>query len=500
MENNKYTPKIVCNENREFNIPIYQRLFEWGADNINQLLDDLYNEFSKDPSNPYYVGMLTMYNEDLVDGQQRFTVLSIIATVFQKENLYPEWAKMEGKLKLKARPKDQEYLKMLFGDSVSLNYQNKKMLDGKKTVEKWVEGKTDMATFAKYVFEKCTFFVAKLPENYQAHDLNKYFEAMNSTGRNLESHEIIKVEKFLKNISEEHRVFYNAVWNLVSDMDKPLIRLRTENGRKETEEELRNRYKNAIKYFDENIKACRLPDLNDFKADTDNDEEFKSIRDLVADGHNPDVRRQDKYYGEGFHSALNFSEFLLQLLYIVSNLEDDDNVNVNEFFDIHHLIETFNKYTECWGCDDWEFLGQELLRYRIIYDYYILRIPNSDYNPYDLEFSEKDSESDVKVDSSVIKQFQSMLYVDSSSKTYYRWIVPFLKFLKDNYEPSASDIFKKLKEIDNDIKDHSISILDDPSNYNFGGRHAVYLLRRLDFYLWLDNHKKNSQEIDSVIN
>jgi hypothetical protein len=51
-------------------------------------------------------------NNDLVDGQQRFTVLSIIATVFQQ--YYEEWKKMKGKLSLSAREDDQAFLQGMF--------------------------------------------------------------------------------------------------------------------------------------------------------------------------------------------------------------------------------------------------------------------------------------------------------------------------------------------------------------------------------------------------
>ena len=499
MTENKYTPEKICADKTiRFNIPIYQRLFSWDKENIEELLSNMKDQFNKSKDSPYYIGMLTMHNKDLVDGQQRFTVLSIIATVFQEH--YPEWSKMKGKLHLSARPDDEEYLKSLFGNQDKDGIVNKKMFDGQGTIKSWIkEHEKDICIkdFCKYVYEKCTFFIAFLPGSYKnnTQDLNKYFEAMNSTGKNLEAHEIIKVQKYLKAMTCEQD-FYNAIWNLVSDMDKPLIRKKTKT---ESEDDFRKRYNDSINKFQKNIENRSFNNLlNDFSINNEKSD-YKTIRELKADGHNPDVRRQDKYYGEGTHSMLNFPEFLLQILYITLENKERTDVNVNEFFDVHNLQETVSNYTKKWTEYEWKNFGKELLRYRLIFDYYVIRIPNSEIGDYRLDYSDMEGS---EIDSSVISQIQSLLYVDSSSKTYYRWIVPFLDFLRQEKDISPNSIFKELQSIDNEIYEHSELFLDNEESYSFGGRRTVYFLRRLDFYLWLENHntRNTSDKSYSIIN
>ena len=138
-----------------------------------------------------------------------------------------------------------------------------------------------------------------------------------------------------------------------------------------------------------------------------------------------------------------------------------------------------------WTESKWKNFGKELLRYRLIFDYYVIRIPNSEIGDYRLDYSDMEGN---EIDSSVISQIQSLLYVDSSSKTYYRWIVPFLDFLRQEKDISPNSIFKELQIIDNEIDEHSELFLDNEESYSFGGRRTVYFLRRLDFYLWLKNH------------
>lgn len=501
MENNKFTPETICQGAKIYNIPIYQRLFAWDEANVMQLLDDLKDLFTKSPDKPYYIGMLTMHGNDLVDGQQRFTVLSLIASVFQR--YYAPWSAMKGKLHLSARVDDADYLCSLFGDKPRKDVENQKMRKGREAIEVWVkdnESTLDIISYAEYVFKYCTFFIATLPEGYQPRDLNKYFEAMNSTGRNLESHEIVKVVKYLKSMTSEQDL-YNDIWNIVADMDKPLIRKKTKGDLKEKEEDFRGRYMKAIYQFDTLFPDGLRAIINDLSKLDENDQQvtFVSIRDLQPDGHNPDVRRQDRYYGEGYHSILSFPEFLLQILYIQLPQDVREAVNVNEFFDTHKLQATIDEYTCSWKEHEWKQFGQEMLRYRLIYDYYVIRIPNSEAGDYNLDYSDT---ADSDVDAAVITQIQSLLFVDSSSKTYYRWIMPLLEYLKVNQEATADAIFRKIQEIDNNIDEHSRAFLEDESSYSYGGRRTVYFLRRLDFYLWLRNHrtKNTSEESYSIIN
>ena len=58
-------------------------------------------------------------------------------------------------------------------------------------------------------------------------DLNKYFERMNTSSKNLEQHEILKV-KLLSNL-ENSIDTYMELWNKLADMDTLLIRRREGN-------------------------------------------------------------------------------------------------------------------------------------------------------------------------------------------------------------------------------------------------------------------------------
>ena len=95
MEENKsycIVPADVANEDKHmlFRIPLYQRLFAWSPFEVHQLMEDLKSHFKKHGSDTkkYYLGMLTVVKQDgrldLIDGQQRMTVLSLLSIGFMR--------------------------------------------------------------------------------------------------------------------------------------------------------------------------------------------------------------------------------------------------------------------------------------------------------------------------------------------------------------------------------------------------------------------------------
>lgn len=67
----------------QYVIPLYQRNFAWGKDEIEQLLQDIYENFNKNKLCNYYIGSLVVIGradgiQEVIDGQQRLTVLTLL--------------------------------------------------------------------------------------------------------------------------------------------------------------------------------------------------------------------------------------------------------------------------------------------------------------------------------------------------------------------------------------------------------------------------------------
>jgi hypothetical protein len=75
----------------QFEVPPFQRTYSWGADEINQLIDDVFGESPELPDNelPYFLGSIVLATKEdgasgpdlILDGQQRLTTLSLLISV-----------------------------------------------------------------------------------------------------------------------------------------------------------------------------------------------------------------------------------------------------------------------------------------------------------------------------------------------------------------------------------------------------------------------------------
>lgn len=91
MQTGKSTIMTIFDGTRIFNIPIYQRAYSWGGENLSDFLTDLLNQYK---DRKYFLGSFLFHvngkrNDftivDVVDGQQRLTTFIIFMTCLIKE-------------------------------------------------------------------------------------------------------------------------------------------------------------------------------------------------------------------------------------------------------------------------------------------------------------------------------------------------------------------------------------------------------------------------------
>lgn len=331
------SPKYIQLDDIQFSIPIYQRLFAWEEEQILTLLRDLLYGYLTRPDANYYIGMLTgmpvesTKRVDLVDGQQRFTVMMLMGIVFRHfYTAWDEFLKMNGVLRLcfPARPSDEEFIntkvKVNVNFPISDNniiavqkdlsnnnadaYVNSYMQNGIDTISSFLmhieeeknaydKSKTvSIEGYVKYVYEHMAFFVQTLPSDYSGRYLNQYFESMNGTGRNLEQHEILKVD-LLKKVSGKKYKTLNTLWNKVSDMR-------------------RNVYPstNDYKEYTDGIAAIKNKTFRTPQAG-ENETEAMSIIKAIK-GNKGKTKNERSQTETNQFSFLTFTDFLLQVLYI----------------------------------------------------------------------------------------------------------------------------------------------------------------------------------------
>jgi len=445
------TPATIGN--KKFSIPLYQRLFEWDTEQIEQLLSDLYDSFKKDADKPYYIGMLTTYSNcgryDLVDGQQRFVVLMLLGVVLNWDKFVRIGLNNQMRLSFFARENDNKYLEDKLSGNTS-ECTNRKMEDGIRCIEKFLNDRKNdqnIEGFKAYIYKNTSFLLSELPQGYNLSDLNKHFERMNSSTRSLENHEILKV-KLLKRVKPESRAVYTAIWNRVSDMDFFII-----NPGEKFNDLL-------AKVNNNDIKNIFIPEPGDDNEET----ESETIEDIIPC---PEKIKSPAYYYETSRSFLSFPAFLL----IVLSLTSEAAVS----FNTDNLLSEFEK-AEKSGLDCDQFF-KNMLKYRLLLEHWFIRLGQEEeyiLSAIDLE------EGDIKEN---LIQFQSMLYVSSSERTYHNWLCPALVYLGEKTEVKFSGFLRELKDTDN--KNHSLPEYDEMS---FGSIDR-YWFWRLDYYLWENRDK-----------
>ena len=476
---NKYTPELIATSQFKFSIPLYQRLFAWKKKEVTKLLFDLKEHFAKMPADePYYLGMLTcidMKNHyDLIDGQQRFTVITLFAIIFKEYD--DKWSGflMDGnRLNFIARSDDKAYIKSKIKGYPTKAYVNKNMEEGLAAIKGFLESnfntQEERIEFVQQVFTRLTFFFSYLPSSYLADttSLNKYFEAMNAQGKGLEQHEILKVQLMR---GEKEQDYLTHIWNLASMMDHPII------AKEENQDEAcyRQFYEEAIslcrqKRFHEALEKCRYTSLDD--------EEEYSI-DVIQPEK---IEFKQNSYEDGENSIISFPEFLLLVLDVCTGGEQPAS-----HYQPDKLIEKFDALKTHFTAGEFY---EKMLYYRLLLDYYTIRrdIKDGQGNYSIILKGPKD-------DNDKLKQYQSMLYV--STEAFYNWLKPYLRKLEQDELQSCAEMLAFLKKEDNER--HGVLPARKDLSYK-GSGNISYWFWRLDYYLWEQRSTFFNEEEQKIV-
>lgn len=486
-ENKSYSivPANIASGGMLFCIPLYQRLFAWSPSEVYQLMEDLENHFKKHEmdSKKYYLGMLTVVKQDgkldLIDGQQRMTVLALLSIGFMRALEHIEidaaskWRKVlcdeSGKPRIffNGRSDDYSYLQTLAGIE-DTTYVNQKMCDGLETISDFLKDKFRdeqyLVKFANQVYSRMAYFITELPEHYVENpsSLNEYFEAMNSSGKALEQHEILKVA-LLKDQPDSRKISFTKLWNKVSNFSLPL-RPKVE-GRKDPSQNIG--VERQIGLYKEYIDACRNGNFDwvmDELCDSSNSETAQTIANIAIEKKEDNNASQfDKE-----DAILSFAKFLLMMLAIHN--EDDSIARQNP----SKLLQIFKDNPP----KNLERYYHQLLFYRLLLDMYVVRIENTSGGGIHTLIARNEETENLPKANDRVRQYQAMLEV---STELHIWLLPLLKALAQR-ELSQSEILLHLIEIDKQNAHQSCPKLDE---LVFGNRNrSRYWFWRLDYAIW----------------
>ena len=504
---------LFDNENKcNYIIPIYQRNYAWGDDEISSLLQDIKNacEKNKEQDKNYYIGSLVVYRRDngdfeVIDGQQRLTTLTLIMHHLDKL--------VFRNVSFEHRDESEQALSNLNSETLPSNF-SQALKTIKKVFDEWGNNKDEIV---KFLLDKVEIIRTEVPEGT---DLNHYFEIMNTRGEQLEKHEILKA-RLMKELPISEQSLFAKIWDACSDMSRYVVMAFDSELR---EVILGGDWRKARGFF----KTI----LNENSGESENlGEPENSILKLI----DPDVeiekieeQSQDKYDGE-FTSVIDFPNFLMHVLRIYlerfdkckySTKNDPCNVPLDEKL----LLKSFEGKFEGNPKKVRVFI-YTLLACRYLFDLYVIKsnMIRTDYENWSLwkivkgesgdyyyknafgiyKKNSLDKNDDESLnDSDPTKKavmLLSMFHVSNPSRIYKNWLYAVLRWLFDNRDNiEQSDYIKFLEELcdkfyfgnncqGEDITDIILGkeiVFSSKKEWNDGVLVPNFVFNRLDYQLW----------------
>lgn len=524
----KNISEIFDNQNK-YIIPLYQRNFSWRREQIEQLLQDIYTAFKQNQYGHYYIGSLVVLKRsngdfEVIDGQQRLTVLSLITKILHINK--------EPRLFYDSRPEVEEFFRVFYNsddDSCSIDYPQtahlRNAIDFIKEINLDAENPDDGITiksigedFKRYFKYNVILVRVEIPQDT---DVASYFEIMNNRGVQLQKHEILKSFLINKLDSKYHSEFAK-IWTACSQMDIQIQKLFTADDR--------------CKYFGEKYDSFNFDKILELGT-SEKKESYKTIDVILnTDSPNSDINNvtnntqsEDENENESkYKSIIDFPNFLMHVFNVVF---PNNSIPLNE----KYLIDTFKSSEKNWDSELSIIFIKTLFFCRTIFDRYVVKTsPDTDTKSEDGEkwtlikpkkyengkwtyiqtFGKTEEKEDkLSYEQDRIIKALSMLQVTFRTRIYKDWLCDILKWFvekntvvvgyKEYLEELDKIILKKydnIAEFKSDVPEEKRfrRIEDDnitkENSYSKGLSTPHFLFNFIDYLYWVDSKEEKNIE------
>ncbi len=232
------------NQNNQFVIPIYQRLYSWKKEQCEQLWDDIIKIGGNDKINGHFIGSI-LYVRDgnthsspllIIDGQQRLTTITLLLIAlrnhlseevkflekFSRKNIEKHYLinsnkNGDKKFKLILSESDKDTLLSLIDENQRKPSEpSVKIVENFKLFEKWISENTDKLETICKGLEKLMIVWIALEKGKD--DPQLIFESMNSKGIELTQTDLIRNYIVMETETEEkQKNFYNGYWRAMEE-------------------------------------------------------------------------------------------------------------------------------------------------------------------------------------------------------------------------------------------------------------------------------------------
>ena len=453
--------------NQRYVIPLYQRYLAWGEEQVNQLIQDIYESYKRDVSSNYFVGNLILLQRfdgrfEVIDGQQRLTVLTILARLFDPSRTHAN-------LEFDSRPEVTDYLAGFYKDPEAVKAVN--VPGNYSGIARWA--KTTVLTegglsldeafedrnFISYFFDNVFLVRIEMPQDT---DVARYFEIMNNRGQQLQKHEILKA-RLLEKLNENMRITFGRLWDTASQMDRYIQQL-----------------------FNSDERKLLFGVLST--------EVSKPASETVEDGED---RNQ--------HAILDFPNFLMHVLRLCYGSFYQKTTGEELPLNEKYLLDVTDILKEQIDAEDFIL---NLFRFRVIFDRYVVqqkdRGEGEDAFEWILRKPQKsvNGKEDEKLyyvrtfgdDSEHIIKALSMLQVTFRTRIYKRWLQNILSWFSGTNGMNAEQYLNKLNKLILEEYDNLNLAIEQNSLYSEGTRTPHFLLNFIDYLYYCSALEKGGDQ------
>lgn len=482
-------------------IPIYQRHFAWGRNEIEPLLQGMYQAFLRG-SEHYYVGsMVVAVREngvlEVIDGQQRLTAFTLLAHFLRTQN-------RSGSLNVPAQPNMAFEHRVHFAEYL---WQPEKLPEHFQAAWRAFENLWDKQydeQFVQFIGQQVYIIRTQVPEKT---DLNHYFEIMNTRGEQLEKHEILKA-RLLSRLAEiqaaEHeRQAFSAIWDACSDMNRYMV--------------LGVPKQQRMAIFGKDYQAVPLDSATLYQA-FENQKMRQDTAYSIAELLNKPINHHQfndemDAKSDRFHAVIDFPNFLMHVARIyVEHCEKNPDGAGKIALDAGSLLETLTVHQ--WNKTQIDDFLLILCQCRYVFDRYIIKTDTTSQNAehWTLDTVQPQAKDKGKYqynntfghDNEAIVMLLSMFHVSHPSRLYKNWLYGVLRYLQKNKNINAQNYRAFLEELSDryyfgyygDNQDFFSLITNDKfephansarNEILHSGTHVPnFIFNRLDYLLW--NH------------
>ncbi|EQL69986.1 DUF262 and DUF1524 domain-containing protein [Helicobacter pylori] len=236
---------IGKSQEKQFVIPIYQRVYSWGKKHCKQLWDDIIKTGGNDQIEGHFIGSIvfvhdglysTNHNELLIiDGQQRLTTITLLFTALRdylndEDEFLEKFScqKIQNRYLINSDEKGDKKFRLILSESdkdtlLSLIDRNKrkpsepssKIMENFKLFEEWIRKNADKLETIFKGLDKLMVVEISLERGKDNPQL--IFESMNSTGKDLTQTDLIRNYILMGLEPEEQKIFYEKYWRAMEE-------------------------------------------------------------------------------------------------------------------------------------------------------------------------------------------------------------------------------------------------------------------------------------------